>query len=1107
MMMYRNYITLAVVISLGLSLQCSADDFFEQRIRPVLVEQCFKCHSAEANELKGDLHLDSLDGILKGGQSGHPAIVPGKPNASPLLKAIRYSNPDFQMPPKSQLSKSIVDDFEKWIQSGAPFPKSLGKIDLMAKARTHWAFHPAKKYPRPTVSDSSWPKNDIDYFVLSTLEANKLKPSPTADPRTLVRRLSFDLIGLPPSPEEVQTFKSDPSAEAYAALVEKYLASPHYGERWGRHWLDVARYADTKGYVYGRDQINFFHSYVYRDWVVKALNDDMPYNEFVKYQLAADSLSDKGSRENLAAMGFLTLGQRFLGVTPDIIDDRIDTVSRGLMGLTVSCARCHDHKFDPIPIEDYYSLYGVFSASAEQREAIHPAAIEEEQYTDFRTGMQERESKFAELFASKSAELEQRLRAQVDRYLVEVPTVATLPTDDFYEIRNSEDINPTIVRLWDSFIKKQGHDDAIFGLWNRLTSSSKQEFSNDYSKALAEISINNALLKELNASPPQNITELVQLYAKTFKSVDDEWLALSKSDKENPTSPPTALIDPDREALRTILVQDGSPIRVPQGSIKDLVWMFDEPARVEMSKQNAVIETWIVQAKAAPKYTVILADNPAAKLPRVFHRGNPATPGDEVPRQFLELFSARNQTPFKHGSGRAELAEAIANEHNPLTARVIVNRIWGWHFGQGIVNTPSDFGTRSAPPSHPELLDWLALNFIKEGWSLKQLHRNIVLSATYQQSSTSKLSEVNLNESFERDPENRYLWHFNPERLDFESLRDALLHTSGELNREIGGRPMDLMSQPYPKKRTLYGKVDRRFLPNVFRVFDFPNPDMHSPQRANTTVPQQALFLMNNDFVQTQSRAFAKRAVTAIESPDSHRVDWMYQAAYQRNATPEQRMQSLHFIEEAEANTPPTPPKPEPVYWSYGYGRYDEEKGQMASFTPLPHFTGEAFQGGTSWPDTALGWAQLTADGGHPGNDLDHAVIRRWTAPVSGSINIQGRIQHEPSLGDGIRARIISSRHGTLGQWIVHATEADTHFYKLTIEKGDTVDFVVDIRKGLNSDQFLWAPEIQLNSDKPTLWNAQAEFRAPYTALPVPLKPWEKFAQVLLSSNEFLYVD
>ena len=1108
------------------SAMASPEDFFEQRIRPVLVEKCFGCHSTAADAVKGGLLLDSAAAQARGGESGLPAVHPGDPAASRLLEAIRYGNDDLQMPPKERLSDAVVADFERWIREGAVFPASSAPVDLMAAARKHWAFQPPAPQSLPDVRDAAWPRTEMDRFILAKLESRGLAPAPEADRRTLIRRLSFDLLGLPPSPEEVAVFVNDPDPAAYDTLVERYLASPHYGERWARHWLDVARYADTKGYVYGgREEVRFTSSYVYRDWVVDALNRDRPYDEFVKLQLAADKLTDERSRADLAAMGFLTLGQRFLGVMPDIVDDKIDTVTRGLMGLTVSCARCHDHKFDPVPTADYYSLYGVFSASSERTVPIDPAYGDDPKFAAFTEEMKKRQAALQDKFKEQSEVLEARLRSQVDRYLAAVPKADSLPTDEFYEIRNAEDLNPTIVRRWGTFIVQRGEDDPVFGLWNRLAVLPGDQFSEGVRAVLAGAAgprdgeavlaastttgANPAVLSALGESAPASFDDVALRYGALFKSVDDEWNALVRAAKEDNTEPPAALPDFEREAIRQLFFQKGSPIRVPDGAIVDLEWMFDEAARVELGGLNKQIDAWIIDADVAPPFAVTLVDKPEMTPPRIFGRGNPSNPGPQVPRQFLELLEGDDRQPFADGSGRREMAEAIASADNPLTARVFVNRVWGWHFGQGIVTTPSDFGTRSADPSHSELLDWLARYFVEQGWSLKQLHRQIVLSAAYRQQSATPEDDPGVAKAQMADPENRLLWHFNRQRLDFESLRDALLFASGELDLTLGGRPVEITASPYPTRRTLYGRVDRQFLPPVFRVFDFPNPDMHSPQRGATTVPQQALFLLNNPFVQGEAKAFAARAAEAVPEAVTARVAWLYECAYQRRATPEQAERSLAFVERAV--TPPPPPEVEPTAWSYGYGHFDEAAGAMTTFTPIPHFTGTAYQGGSAWPDSGLGWVQISAEGGHPGNDLDHAIARRWTAPESGVYNIEGRIRHKRAEGDGIMCRVLSSRHGMLGAWLVHNTEADTNLYGVTVEAGDTIDFEVDIREVLNSDEHLWAPVIAragaVEDAVAKKWDAQAEFAGPYTAPPVPLDAWEKYAQVLLSSNEFMYVD
>ncbi|GMW03051.1 MAG: hypothetical protein AMXMBFR84_41870 [Candidatus Hydrogenedentota bacterium] len=1112
----RNLTLVLLGVSLASHAQATPD--FVQQIKPILERSCYPCHGPDKQ--KSSYRLDVRDIALRGGESGETAIVPHNAQASPLNQYVSGAKPGMQMPPADSGIPALTSEeqslIREWINEGPSWPDALaGEIP---ENRHHWAFQPVTR-PQPPTIDA----NPIDAFIRYRLAQDNLDISPEADRRTLIRRLSFDLLGLPPSAEEVEQFVSDPGGEAYAKVVERYLASPHYGERWARHWLDVARYADTKGYVYDREEVKFTHSHVYRDWVVEALNKDMPYDQFIRLQLAADAITDGASRQHLAAMGFLTLGQRFLGVMPDIIDDRIDTVTRGLMGLTVSCARCHDHKFDPFPTADYYSLYGVFSASSERTVPLNPAELDDARNSAFMKEMKSRESKLREIFTTRSRELEVRLRAQVERYLAEVPNADQLPTDDFYQILSAEDINPTMVRRWASYIQKRGNDDSIFGAWNRLASLPAEEFGSGVLSILAELnsfptqekvvfavndsgakpSVNASVLAALSNDPPGSFDEVAARYGALFQSVNDEWLAALQASELNDTATPTRLSDPNRESIRQLLYDDGSPVRVPNGAIVDLEWMFDEPVRVELAKLYAEIDRWIITADGAPSYAVVLVDKPDAPMPRIFKRGNPAMPGTPVPRQFLELISGPNRKPFTAGSGRLEMAEAIASKNNPMTARVMVNRIWAWHFGKGLVSTPSDFGTRSNPPSHPELLDWLAAYLMDHEWSLKALHRQIVLSKTYRQSSMAPPDDNRVERATRLDPENKLLWKYDRRRLEFEAMRDALLMASGEIDLNLGGRPVDLTAEPFNTKRTLYGRVDRQFLPPVYRNFDFPSPDMHSPQRPGTTVPQQALYLMNNAFIQGRARALAARTESTSER---ERVERFYECVYQRAPSQDEVLRSLAFIASAEASTPPPAPPQEPSAWSYGYGKLDAASGMTVEFTPLPHFTGSAWQGGPAWPDGATGWAQLTAEGGHPGNDLDHAVIRRWTAPVAGKVNISGRIVHARTEGDGIVARIVSSRSGTLGVWYMHNTSSDSNLFDIAVEAGDAIDFMVDIREVLNSDEHLWAPVVTLTGTT-TAWDARKEFAGPYEAPPLPLNAWEKFAQVLLSSNEFLFVD
>jgi cytochrome c553 len=868
-------------------------EFFERHVRPMLVEQCYKCHSAQAKSLKGELRLDTREGLLRGGESGTPAIVPGDATASRLIESVRYGNPDLQMPPKHRLSEAQVADLVAWVEMGAPDPRTStgGAPATTTAGKTFWSFQPPRAATEPAVKDAAWVRNPIDAFVLAALEAKNLHPSPEADRRTLIRRATFDLTGLPPTPVEVDAFVADGSPDAYERLVDRLLASPRYGERWGRYWLDLARYSDTKGYVYDRDEREFVHAHAYRDWVIRALNSDLPYDQFLTLQLAADGLRGEPGfdRRDLAAMGFLTLGRRFLGVTHDIIDDRIDTVMRTTQALTVACARCHDHKFDPIPTADYYSLYGVFAASTERLVSLDETPKDTDAYRAYVKGLAERQKKLADTYAAKLAELTNRLRGQAETYLVALLDVEKLETEEFYEIRGPDDLNPVIVRQWQNYLFQAAKGgDPVFAPWHALAALGKDRFAGDAQAALDHLSGANPLvLARLRARRLTSMADVAHAYGQLLTEVDREWRAASA---KSPAL--TALTDADREQLRQVLYGPGAPVNVPPGSIADTEWFFDEGTRVTLAKLQAEIDRWNIKSPAAPDHALILEDRPAAAVhnPRIFRRGNPANKGPEVPRQYLAILAGPSRKPFEHGSGRLDMARLIASRDNPLTARVMVNRIWQHHFGEGIARTPSDFGARCQPPTHPELLDWLAVRFMDGGWSMKAIHRLIMTSATYRQSSADDALAAGI------DPENKLLWRMSRTRLDFEALRDALLATSGELDLTVGGRPVAITGN----RRTVYAKVDRQYLPGLFRTFDFANPDLHVPQRSTTTVPQQALFLMNNDFVAERAKAMVARPEVRAATPDAERVRCLYRLAYQREPTSGQTEAALEFVRTAE---------------------------------------------------------------------------------------------------------------------------------------------------------------------------------------------------------------
>jgi len=632
-------------------------EFFEKHIRPLFAEKCLECHG---DKRQGGLELSSRAGMLAGSDSG-PTIAPGNPDGSLLVQAVRYVD-EPKMPPEGKLADEQIASLETWIKMGAPWPddgkSAATRADHTTAASSHWAFQPIARPALPAVVRSDWPTSPIDHFILARLEQQGLAPSPQADRRTVYRRASFDVTGLPPMGADVARLEADADPRALDRALESLLASPHYGERWARHWLDIARYADSKGYVFTDDR-NYPNAYKYRDWVVRALNEDLPYDDFLIEQIAADRLIAEGRSASLEAMGFLTVGRRFLNNPHDIIDDRLDVLTRGTMGLTVTCARCHDHKYDPIPTADYYSLYGVLASSNEPK----------------------------------------------------------------------------------------------------------------------------------------------------------------------------------------------------------------EPADV-----------------------MTLADNDQPNAPYVFLRGNPGNRGPDVPRQFLSIVAGADRQPFQQGSGRLELARAIADGDNPLTARVIVNRIWMYYFDNPLVGTPSDFGLRSDPPTHPELLDYLASTLVDSNWSLKTVQRLILDSATYRQASTDR------EDGRQIDPENRLVWRMNRKRLDFEAMRDGLLAASGQLDRSLGGPSVEITEAPWTARRSLYGRIDRQNLPNLFRTFDFASPDTHSPRRYTTTVPQQALYLMNSPFVNEQARKLAQREDVAALAEPRDKVMRLYDLALARKPSERELELGMAFL-------------------------------------------------------------------------------------------------------------------------------------------------------------------------------------------------------------------
>jgi cytochrome c553 len=864
-----------------------AEAAFERRVRPLLAEHCVKCHGPKKS--MGGLRLDTRAGLLAGGDNG-PVVSPGKPDESRLVQAVRHVG-DLKMPPKSKLSAEAVATLAAWVKAGAPWPAEVVRPGV--EGRKHWAFQPVRAPAVPAVR-SAWARNPIDSFVLAKLEEKGLSPSPEADRRTLIRRLSFDLLGLPPTPEEVADFLADTRPDAYERLVDRLLASPHYGERWGRFWLDVARFADTKGYVFFQEA-NYPWAYTYRDYVIRALNEDLPYDTFVLHQLAADRLPLGNDRRPLTALGFLTLGGRFMNNVQDILDDRIDVVTRGLLGLTVGCARCHDHKFDPVPTADYYSLYGVFASCAEPDvPPLFEPPPRTPAYEKFAAELARRERALTDYVRAKHTEVTDGGRTRVAEYLLAAQARKGQPNaEEFMLLADGNDINPTMLVRWQAYLERTSRaPHRVFGPWHAFAALPEKDFAAKAPAVARGLTGVNPLVAQALASPPpRSLNEVAARYAKLLNETERQWrleVALAARLKR---PAPTRLADADREELRLVFHAPGAPPNVAPGEINDLALFPDRPSQGVLQKLRSAVEKWRATGPGAPPRAHALEDLPRPVEPRVFKRGSPNNAGDAVPRRFLAVLSGPERRPFRDGSGRLELARAIVDRNNPLTARVMVNRVWLHHFGEGLVATPGDFGLRGEAPTHPELLDWLAHDFREGGWSIKRLHRRIVLSATYRQASADR------PECRRVDPENTLCWRMNRRRLDFEAQRDAFLAVSGQLERAVGGPSVrDLGGS---RRRTVYGYLDRLHVPGLWRTFDFPSPDATAPRRDHTTVPQQALFLMNNPFVLGSARALLARPEVAAERTEEGRVRRLYRLCYGREPGRDEVLLARAYLAEA----------------------------------------------------------------------------------------------------------------------------------------------------------------------------------------------------------------
>ncbi len=929
----------------GVSFSAEQIEFFEKEIRPVIAESCYDCH--RGTKARVGLQLDHRNGWLRG--SDYRKIVsPENPAESVVLHAVRQNGEANtpQMPEKgSPLTVAAIESLGKWIAMGLPWPEEAG-LKTGEPTLKHWSFKPVEKVTLPENVG-----HPIDFLVRKKLQEKGISHAPKADQRVLYRRLSYDLTGLPPKYEEIEAFvnSTEPHATLWAKTVDQFLASPHYGERWARHWMDVARYSDTKGYEAGGRERRFVYSYTYRDWLIRSFNDDLPFDQFILYQLAADQLVKDWAgpeKHHLAAMGFVSLSK--IGNQELVVDDRVDTTFRGLMGLTVSCARCHDHKFDPISTKEYYGLFGIFRNSLEGREPVIEDTPKTPEYEAYLKDLAVEQKKVADY-----------LRPHLEEMKTKFP-----------------------------------------------------ELANDEGKLKAKLG---------------------------------------------------------REIIK------------------------------EAGELQIKVDKFVAERRMEPGKALVVVDRPKISQQNVYVRGNPSRQGEKAPAQFLKAAYSGTPEVYKNGSGRLEMAQDIASASNPLTARVMVNRVWMWHFGEGIVRTVSDFGKQGEVPDNPELLDFLANWFVENGWSIKKLHRLILTSQTWQQSAdnpgASKWTLI--------DPENRLNWKSFRRRLDFEQMRDSYLEVAQNLDPKLYGHPETILEPPFSKRRSVYAFIDRQNLSSVFRHFDFSNPQESTGQRQKTTIPMQALFTMNSPFVMDQAVALSKNSEGAED-----RVAVLYRSVFGYHPTEEDRILAESFISSYNSGSD-LDRRQNLSGWSYGWGGVSVETGQV-SYNPFEYWDekGRTWRIKKEYPikDSALSYLIVNKGGGHPGLGPEHCWILRWHAPRKMKIDISGEL-FRSAVGkgrSGFLVKVASSKQGIVFNQKLPVTEGKMPvvLQALEVEEGATISFIVDCDGDTAFDSFLWDPIVANSGNAGERWKMSVDFAGPQ----IPLSAWEAYAQALLNTNRFLFI-
>ncbi|MDG2223832.1 MAG: DUF1549 domain-containing protein [Rubripirellula sp.] len=867
-------------------------EFFEKSVRPILAEHCQECH--QADEISGGLRLDSKTGWMSGGDSG-PAIVPGDPDASRLMAAVSYDDRDLQMPPRNKLADNQIAVLRAWILRGAPDPRvqtpqdAKGIIEAspgmsIQAGKSFWSMRPIGSPEPPRVSNSDWVQTPIDAFILAKLESQGLRPAPPADRRTLIRRITYDLTGLSPTQQEIDDFVADESPQAIQRVVERLLASPRYGVRWGRHWLDVARYADSNGLD---ENLAFGNAWRYRDYVVNAFNDDKPFDRFLVEQIAGDLLPD-ATNETKTATGFLVLGAKVLAepdrekLEMDTIDEQIDVTGKVFLGMTLGCVRCHDHKFDPVKQTDYYALAAIFKSTrtfAESRTGAikhwHEHVFADQHEVDAIASIDklisQRKSAAASYKSQAISKLRQRTRAQAVEYLVAAAAFTPSATlNEITAIAEPSQLHPRVLHQCRLYLQHHPNE-PFFAHWHQSTRAATK--------------------------PEQAQAAIEQHYRPILKR-------LLEQRQKNPTA--RRLDDPELEAVRAIIDDNTGLLAVPAKP----EYAFDAETLAEYDRLMEVAR--LFESDAGDLTAAMGVSDQAIVNQLAIHiRGSHLNLGEPVSRAFPEVMRFSPVPPIfpTHQSGRLELAHWMADSRHPLTARVYVNRLWRWHFGEGIVRTTENFGALGDRPSHPDLLDWLTRYFIASGWSTKEIHRMILASNTYQMASRHE----NPQRELAVDPDNRMWWKFRNERLQPEAIRDSILALSGQLDEAIGGKTVPLRNRQFvfnhtsvdhtkydSVRRAIYLPVIRNNLYTFFAQYDYPDPTMPTGDRSATVVAPQALWMMNSDLVMDASERFADRLLEAASS-DASRIESAYVQALGRTPTEAEKRRALSFIDQWSA--------------------------------------------------------------------------------------------------------------------------------------------------------------------------------------------------------------